>query len=418
MTPDQQVEVLVIGGGPAGLTAAAALAPQVSGTVLVLDRERHAGGIPRHSDHPGYGLRDLRRFLKGPEYARRLVAGAHRAGAQIRSESMVTDWVGPTSVAVTSPAGRYVVSARAVVLATGARERPRTARLVPGDRPAGVLTTGQLQNLVHLQGRAVGSTAVVVGAELVSWSAVLTLRHAGVRTVAMTTTHSSPESYRAFTVIGQAALRVPVATSTRVVEVIGKGRVQAVEVEHLQTGRRRRIACDTVVFTGDWIPDNELARAAAVDMDPATRGPVVDAALRTSAPGVFAAGNLLHPVDTADIAALDGRHVAASVLRFLAGESGQATGVRICAQAPLRWISPQLLTSGHPAPAGHRYLMWIDELIRIPLVTLTQDERVVGSRVLPWPASPGRVFRVPMSLFDTVDPAGGDVLVSVAGWRR
>lgn len=415
---DQQVDVLIVGGGPAGLTAAAALATHVSGTALVLDREREAGGIPRHSDHPGYGIRDLHRFLTGPSYARRLVHEAQRAGALIRPGSMVTDWVGPTSVAVTSPAGRYTVHARAVVLATGARERPRPARLVPGDRPAGVLTTGQLQNMVHLQRSAVGSVAVVVGAELVSWSAVLTLRHAGVRTALMTTTHPVAESYRAFTLVGRTALKVPVATCTQVTQVIGKGRVQAVEITDLRTGRHTRIPCDTVVFTGDWIPDNELARAASLDMDPATRGPLVDAALRTSVPGVFAVGNLLHPVDTGDIAALDGRHVAAAVLQFLGGSPGPGGGVRVRAKAPLRWISPQLLRPGQRPPARGRHLLWTDELIRVPRVEVSQGGSILASRVLPWPASPGRVFRVPSSMFDAVDPSGGDVTVSAAGWRR
>lgn len=192
-----------------------------------------------------------------------------------------------------------------------------------------MLTTGQLQNLVHVQRSAVGTVAVVVGAELVSWSAVLTLRHAGVRTALMTTTHPVAESYRAFTVVGRAALKVPVATCTQVTEVIGKGRVQAVEIRDVSTGHRRQIACDTVVFTGDWIPDNELARAASLDMDQATRGPLVDASLRTSVPGVFAVVNLLHPVDTADIAALDGRHVAAAVLEFVGGSAGP------CGSGPL-----------------------------------------------------------------------------------
>lgn len=417
MTTEQRVDVLVIGGGPAGLTAAAALAGRTAGIVLVLDRERAAGGIPRHSDHPGYGVRDLRRFLSGPEYARRLVERARQAGAQIRCESMVTGWAGPTSVEVTSPSGRYVVHARAVVLATGARERPRPARLVPGDRPAGVLTTGQLQNLVHVQRRAVGSVAVVVGAELVSWSAVLTLRQAGVRTTVMTTTHPVAESYGAFTAFGRAALRVPVATRTQLTEVIGRGRVQAVEVADLRTGTRRRIPCDTVVFTGDWIPDNELARGALLEMDRATRGPVVDAALRTSAAGVFAVGNLLHPVDTADIAALDGRHVAEAVLAHLAGPAGAAVGLRLRVEPPLRWIAPQLLTPGRP-PARGRHLLWSDRLIRIPRVEITQDGAVIASRVLPWPASPGRVFRIPSSLFAGVDPGGGEVTVSAAEWRR
>lgn len=405
--------VLVIGGGPAGLTAAAALAPGVDGEVLVLDREAEAGGIPRHSDHPGYGLRDLHRFVSGPEYARRLTRTALDAGATIRTRAMVTGWAGPRQAEVTSPAGRCTIEADAVVLATGARERPRPARWIPGDRPAGVFTTGHLQNLVHLHGGTPGTRAVVVGAELVSWSAVVTLREAGVRTVLMTTEHPTGESYAAFTLGGRVGLRVPLATRTRVVRVIGRHRVEAVEVEDQRTGQRRSVACDTVVFTGDWIPDHELARSAGLDLDPGTRGPLVDAALRTSAPGVFAVGNLVHPVDTADIAALDGRHVADAVTAWLDGGDHTAPALRLRAEAPFRWIAPGLLRTGDAAPARKRLLLWTDRLVRAPHVVIRQDGRTIASRRLPWAASPGRVFRIPSSLLDAADPAGGDVTVGL-----
>lgn len=410
---DLQVDVLVIGGGPAGLTAAAALAHRDVGSVLVLDRESDAGGIPRHSDHPGYGIRDLKRFVTGPAYARTLVHRAVAAGAEIRTRSMVTNWDGPTAVDVTSPEGRYRVQARAVVLATGARERPRAARLVPGDRPAGVLTTGQLQNLVHLHHSEVGRRAVIVGAELVSWSAVLTLREGGARAVLMTTTHPSAESYAVFNVAGRVGLRVPVATRTKVVRVVGRDRVEGVEIERINDGARRMVACDTVVFTGDWIPDHELARAAGLEMDGGTLGPLVDSAMRSSTPGVFAIGNLVHPVDTADIAALDGAHVVNAVADFLRTPVWAGGGARIRVEAPLRWISPGRLERGDESPARGRYLLWTDELIRLPRVSVHQGGGVVASRVLPWPASPGRVFRVPAGLFADVDPGGGDVTVSV-----
>ena len=182
---EQHVAVAIVGGGPSGLTAAAALAGRVDGEVLVIEREAETGGIPRHSDHPGYGMRDLKRFISGPAYARRLTAMAQDAGAALETEAMVTDWAGERRLQVTSPRGVRTVTADAVVLATGARERPRPARLVPGDRPDGVYTTGQLQNLVHLHHAHVGSRALIVGAELVSWSAVLTLREAGCATVGM-----------------------------------------------------------------------------------------------------------------------------------------------------------------------------------------------------------------------------------------
>lgn len=412
-------DVAIIGAGPAGLAAATRLAGAHGRRVVVLDREATPGGIPRHCDHPGYGMRDMHTFISGPAYAQRLVREARGAGAEILTEAMVTAIKLDNSVDVTTPAGLLRVQPRAVILATGARERPRPARLIPGDRPSGVYTTGQLQNIVHLHHGKVGNRAVVVGAELVSWSAVMTLRHAGCSAVAMTTEYPSPESYAAFNLPGKALFRVPVVTRTRVVRIIGKPSLQAVEVENLDTGARRIIDCDTVIFTGDWIPDHELARNAGIDIDPATKGPIVDTALRTSQQGVFAAGNVLHPVDTADIAALDGTFVADRVQAHLRKGTAAARpmGIRILADAPFRWVSPNLLRPNDPAPPRKRLLLWSDQLIRFPTVTVSQLGDVIAAQRTPWPASPGRVFRIPSSILDDVDPDRGSVTIGVLGLR-
>lgn len=413
LTPD----VLVIGGGPAGLTAAEALAGRLGpGSVLVLDREADPGGVPRHCAHRGFGVRDLHRFLTGPAYAGRLAERAAAAGADVRTRATVTGWAGERRVEVTSPEGRVHVEARAVVLATGARERSRAARLIPGDRPAGVYTTGHLQNAVHLHGRSAGRRAVVVGAELVSWSAVLTLRSAGCATALMTTTHARPEVYAPVALAGHALLRVPVATRTRVVSIMGRGRVEAVEIEHLDGGARARVPCDTVVLTGDWIPDHELARSAGLELDGGTRGPLVDTALRTSRPGVFAAGNVLHPVDTADVAALDGRHVAAQVMGWLSGAADPgppSAAVRLIAGERLRWLAPGVLRPDGPPPPRGRFLAWPDAAVRLPRVRVTQDGEMLTERALPWPASPGRVLRIPASVLDGVRPDRGPATVSL-----
>lgn len=403
--------VLIVGAGPAGLTAAAELARSTD--VLVVDREKTAGGIPRHSDHPGYGMRDRKSFMTGPAYARRLVAEAEKAGAQIMTRTQVTGYADDGAFEATSPEGRILIRPRATILATGARERPRMARRIPGDRPAGVLTTGQLQNMVHLHGERLSGRAVIIGGELVSWSAALTLKEAGAKPVALVTEHPTSESYRVFRGPGRLLFGTRVVTRSKVVRVIGRGRVTGVEIEDLDSGRRSVIDADWVVFTGDWVPDHELARMAGLDMDPAAKSPRVDAGLRTSKDGVFAIGNLLHPVETADVAALDGKHVAAQVLAHLGGGRAPTAGVALVVESPLRWVSPNIIRPGDVGPARNRLLFWVDRYVARPAVEARQGGGVIGSVRLAWPAAPGRVFRVPASILDRVDYSAGPVTLSI-----
>jgi NADPH-dependent 2,4-dienoyl-CoA reductase/sulfur reductase-like enzyme len=301
--------VLVVGGGPAGLTAAATLAA-AGVDVTVVDRERVMGGIPRHTDHLGYGLRDRHRVMRGPDYARRLADDARRAGVELLTGTTVLG-VDGTGARVVDERGRREITAAAVVLATGVRERPRAARLVPGDRPSGIFTTGALQQLV-LDGRTVGTRAVVVGAEHVSCSAVWTLHHAGCRTVAMVTEHPHHQTTRALWAASAGRYRVPLLAGRRIVEVIGRSRVEAVRLDDGTT-----VECDTVVFTGGWVPDHELARTAGTVMVPVAGAPATSRLGHTSVEGLFATGNLVHPAETADVCALHGRATAAAVRRWL-----------------------------------------------------------------------------------------------------
>lgn len=406
--------VLIIGAGPSGLRAAAELAPKVNGEVLVLERESVAGGIPRHSDHPGYGIRDMGKFIDGPKYARVLREKAATAGAKILTNAMVTDWAGNRSVNVTMPEGRIRVDADVVILATGARERPRPARLIPGDRGQGIYTTGHLQNIVHLKHGKVGKRAVIVGAELVSWSAAMSLQHVKCKTVLMTTEYPKADAYRLFSGPGKIFFNTKVATRTKVTRIIGKPNVEGVEIENLDTGERKIVDCDTVILTGDWIPDNELARAAGIEIDPVSKAPVVDTALRTSKDGVFAIGNMLHPVDTADVAALDGAAVAEHVLGYLRGSRPAGAPIGLTAEAPFRWVAPSALRQNDPAPPRRRLLLWSDKYVPFPKVVLRQNGKVIAHKRLLWPAAPGRVFRIPSSLLGGIDWTAGAVSVGLA----
>jgi thioredoxin reductase len=401
--------VAIVGGGPAGLAAAVELRRRGVGDVVVIDREAEAGGIPRHAQHQGFGLRDLRRPLSGPAYARRHVELARRAGAELLLETMVTGFTPDGALELTGPGGRSTLEPAAVVLATGCRERPRSARLVPGSRPDGVMTTGMLQQLVYLQRLPAGLQALVVGAEHVSFSAIMTLAHGGARTVALTTELERHQSLAAFRLGALARYRVPVWTRTRVSAIHGRPRVEEVELTDLAGGGTRTVACDTVVFSDDWIPDHELAVMAGLELDPLTRGPAVDAALRTSSPGVFGAGNVLHGAEQADVAALSGRHVAGAVARYLADGAWPARRVPLRCAPPLGWIAPNALTEGAGDPPRGRFALRSCELLRAPRIEIAQGERVLWSgrvaRVMP-----GRSARLPAGWTRDVDPAGEPVV--------
>ncbi|MFI2204198.1 NAD(P)/FAD-dependent oxidoreductase [Streptomyces sp. NPDC020192] len=471
--PARRVDVVVVGAGPAGLAAAARLAASGAGRVEVLEREQQAGGAPRHCAHGGFGTRAHPRT--GPEYARLLTEAADRAGAVIRTGVTVLDWgatgaaagvadpdpavaggseaepgvldrgaggasapaapsgggrgvptrvadVGPGSAPVLSLAGTgpvlhvvgsrgpEVIAARAVVLATGARERPRTARLVPGTRPAGIYTTGELQQAVHLFGQHIGTRAVVVGAENVSYAAAGTVRAAGAEVVALVTEH--PRAQVPLRQAQSARLRhgIPLLTDTTVAELLGHGRLSGVRIRH-RDGRTAVLDCDTVVFTGDFVPDHELARRGALTLDPGTRGPAVDGSLATSRPGVFAAGNVLHAVEPAGTAAREGARAAGAVLDLLSGTAAwPGPGLPLTVEAPLRWIAPNRVS---PAARPERYVLRTAVPLRRPVLYVRQDGRLLHrERPVPGTALPNRTLTLTARWHDRVDPEGGEVRVS------
>lgn len=405
--------VAVVGGGPAGLAAAIELRRRGVGQVVVIERESQPGGIPRHACHQGFGLRDLRRPLSGPAYARRYVELARAAGVDVLAQTMATGWANGArgALALTGPRGRSTLEPAAVVLATGCRERPRSARLVPGSRPAGVMTTGMLQQLVYLHGRAVGRDAVIVGAEHVSFSAVLTLAHAGARARALTTELPRHQTLGAFRLGARARYGVPVWTCTRLSDIRGRERVEEVEVTDLRSGRARSVACDTVVFSADWIPDHELAVLGGLELDPGTNGPAVDAALRTSAAGVFAAGNVLHGAEQADVAALSGRHAAAGVARYLEDGDWPAQRALVLCETPLGWIAPNVVSGADVPPRG-RFALRARGFVRAPRIEIEQGGRVLWAGRVPR-VMPGRSARLPHAWVSEVDPAGPPVVCAL-----
>ncbi|MEP7357452.1 MAG: FAD-dependent oxidoreductase [Anaerolineales bacterium] len=408
--------MLIVGAGPAGLAAAAALRRLGIGPVLVADREPEPGGLPRLCEHTGFGLRDLRRVYSGPGYARHYVRLAQQAGATLRPATTITGWQTPTRLAYTSPAGLGEIEARAVLLATGCRERPRAARLVPGSRPAGVFTTGSLQRFVYEQHLPVGRRAVIVGAEIVSLSAVMTLQHARLPIARMVTELDHHQVYLPYLpmkwLLMDVLHYVPLMTRARVSRILGQKRVEAVEVTNVDSGAVETIDCDTVIFTGDWIPEHELARLGGLAIDPASRGPQADNAFRTSARGVFAAGNLLRGSETADVSALEGRRAAAQIAAYLHGGSWPERRLAVQVESPLEWILPNVITDPTASlPFGH-FTFRAKAFASNARVQVRQGERLLHEQVFGL-LRPNVSMALDAGWVSGVDLGGGPVSASV-----
>ena len=340
-------DLVIIGGGPAGLAAAVAARKSGVQDILILERDSELGGILNQCIHNGFGLHTFKEELTGPEYAARFIDQVRELGIAYKLNTMVLDLAADKTVtAMNKTDGLLQLHPKAVILAMGCRERPRGALNIPGYRPAGIFTAGTAQRLVNMEGYLPGRRVVILGSGDIGliMARRMTLEGAKVLCVAELMPYSGGLKRNIVQCLDD--FGIPLKLSHTVVDIQGKERVTGITLAQVENGRpipgtEEHYDCDTLLLSCGLIPENELSRGMGVEISPVTNGPVVDESLQTSIPGVFAAGNVLHVHDLVDYVSEEAAAAGRAAVRYLAqGETGERHEIPITFEGGIRYTVP------------------------------------------------------------------------------
>ena len=352
-------DLVIIGGGPAGLAAAVAARDAGIREILILERDNELGGILNQCIHNGFGLHTFKEELTGPEYASRFIDQVKERKIEYKLNTMVLDLAQDKTVtAMNREDGLFTLQPKAVILTMGCRERPRGALNIPGTRPAGIYTAGTAQRLVNMEGYLPGRKVVILGSGDIGliMARRMTLEGAKVQVVAELMPYSGGLKRNIAQCLDD--FGIPLKLSHTVVDIQGRQRLEGVTIAAVENGKpvpgtEEHYECDTLLLSCGLIPENELSRGAGVEINPVTNGPRVNESLETSIPGVFAAGNVLHVHDLVDYvseeATAAGRH-AADYIQGKIAEEGRT--LPIACQDGVRYTVPGSLRTGALDPEG------------------------------------------------------------------
>ncbi|NLW73497.1 MAG: FAD-dependent oxidoreductase [Clostridiales bacterium] len=375
--------LVIIGAGPAGMSAAVAAYDHGIRDILIIERDNAPGGILRQCIHNGFGLHTFKEELTGPEFAYRFEEQVRERGIEIKLNTMVLDITPDRMVtAINEKEGVFTIEAGAIILAMGCRERSKGALNIPGTRPAGVFTAGTAQKYVNMQGYMPGKEVVILGSGDIGliMARRMTLEGAVVKAVCEIMPYSNGLTRNIEQCLND--FNIPPLLSHTVVKLHGRERLTGVTIAEVDAQRRpiestkKFIQCDTLLLSVGLIPENELSKSADVVLDRMTGGAEVDEFRQTSTEGIFACGNVLHVHDLADFAADEGAIAGRAVVDYLTGNLKQQKRIRVLTDGRVRYTVPQYITSGKDVTLYYR----VSNIFRNATVGIYEGERKLLER--------------------------------------
>lgn len=412
-------DVAIVGAGPAGLAAAAAAKTEGAGKVVLIERDFRPGGILEQCIHPGFGLKYFGEELAGPEYANRFIKKAKELGIEIMLDTMVLSIDGKEHVIhAANTAGAIRVKAGAIVLAMGCRERTRAQIITPGSRPAGIYTAGTAQRFCNVQNHIVGNEIVIVGSGDIGMIMArrMTLEGAKVKAVVEVMPYLAGLTRNRVQCLDD--FGIPLYLSHTIVNIEGKRRVKKVTVAKVDErrnpipGTEFDINCDTVLFSVGLIPENEVSKTAGVQLDPITKGPIVDNTMMTVVPGIFACGNVVHVNDLVDNVSTEseiaGKYAAKYVMKQ---DKAKAVNVPVKPGNLVRYMVPQSVEAGNVEGKVNMYFRVIAPTQNVTIQAVCNDTVLYKAKKKF--VNPGEIEKIGIAPDKLNVLTGGEIIVSV-----